>query len=74
VCALHAWKIDLEDGTVKRPTDIPKCVETFATSIENGVVLVEIPAAHGIMTCIEKDLAALSANEPSLFDQEELSS
>jgi nitrite reductase (NADH) small subunit len=50
VCPLHAWKVDLETGSVTRPTDSPACVETFQARVENGVVLVELPiessAAH----------------------------
>ena len=42
VCPLHAWKVDLEDGTVQRPTVIPKCLETFPTRIEDGTVLLEL--------------------------------
>lgn len=72
VCPLHAWKVDLEDGTVKRPSDIAECVETFATRIESGTVLVEVPAAHGNATCREEDVVAFSPNEQSQLDRKEL--
>ena len=44
VCPLHAWKVDLETGTVVRPAasrDI--CVGTYPTRIEEGVVSVRMP-------------------------------
>jgi nitrite reductase (NADH) small subunit len=73
VCPLHAWKVDLEDGTVERPAGAtPNCVETFATRIENGTVLIEVPRAHGV-TCINEDVTALCLNEQSRLDRKELS-
>jgi nitrite reductase (NADH) small subunit len=45
VCPLHAWKIRLDAGTVQRPGDSTACVRTYATRIEDGVVLVELPLA-----------------------------
>jgi nitrite reductase (NADH) small subunit len=44
VCPLHAWKISLETGVVQRPGGAPRCITTYRTRIEDGVVLVEVPA------------------------------
>jgi len=46
VCPLHAWKVDLQDGTVQRPADVAACVETFPTRVVEGIVLVEVPATE----------------------------
>ncbi|HLG54064.1 MAG TPA: nitrite reductase small subunit NirD [Vicinamibacterales bacterium] len=44
VCPLHAWKIDLESGAVQRPaSEANRCVESYATRIEDGIVCVEVP-------------------------------
>ena len=44
VCPLHAWKVSLETGAVERPPGSRACVGTYATRVEAGVVLVELPA------------------------------
>ena len=43
VCPLHAWKVDLECGAVKKPADQAICVRTFRTRIEGDTLLLEIP-------------------------------
>lgn len=43
VCPLHAWKVDLETGLVRRPAAQSGCVPTYPTRVEAGVVLVEVP-------------------------------
>ena len=47
VCPLHAWKVNLVDGQVERPTaGKDHCVRTYATRIDEGVVAIQIgPAA-----------------------------
>ena len=46
VCPLHAWKISLASGRVERPAGATdRCVRTFATRVENGLVLIELPVA-----------------------------
>lgn len=45
VCPLHAWKVGLETGAVQRPAGVAACVPTYATRVEAGIVLVELPAA-----------------------------
>ena len=44
VCPLHAWKINLVDGQVGRPGDVTACVETFPTYVDNGIIVVGLPA------------------------------
>ena len=47
VCPLHAWKVRLDTGTVDRPAAAEACVRTFATRVEDGIVMVQLPAiAH----------------------------
>ena len=41
VCPLHAWKVSLETGAVERPAETAACVRTYATRVEDGIVLVE---------------------------------
>ncbi len=43
VCPLHAWKVCLESGQVARPAAGEACVRTYATKVEEGVVLIEWP-------------------------------
>lgn len=53
VCPLHAWKINLQNGGVQRPAETPACVNTFATKVEAGMLLMEVselsscPASNG---------------------------
>lgn len=43
VCPLHAWKVNLVDGQVERPTHgRDHCVRTYETRIEDGIVAVQI--------------------------------
>jgi nitrite reductase (NADH) small subunit len=47
VCPLHAWKVRLDTGTVDRPAAADACVHTFSTRVEDGIVMVQLPAvAH----------------------------
>lgn len=46
VCPLHAWKVCLETGAVARPADAGACLRTYATKVEDGVVMVERPLAR----------------------------
>jgi NAD(P)H-dependent nitrite reductase small subunit len=43
VCPLHAWKICLETGTVKRPAATAACVQTYETQVVDGVILIALP-------------------------------
>jgi len=44
VCPLHAWKIDLECGSVTKPANTAVCLRTFPTRIDEGVLLLEASA------------------------------
>jgi nitrite reductase (NADH) small subunit len=44
VCPLHAWKVNLETGISGDAAHSRRCVETFRTRVEDGVVLLELPA------------------------------
>ena len=45
VCPLHTWKVRLDTGAVDRPSGRTECVRTYPTRVEDGVVLVQVPAA-----------------------------
>jgi nitrite reductase (NADH) small subunit len=44
VCPLHAWKISLESGAVERPGRTDACVPTHPVRVEDGIVMVRLPA------------------------------
>ncbi len=44
VCPLHAWKVRLDTGEVDRPSGADACVHAFKTRVEDGVVMVQLPA------------------------------
>jgi nitrite reductase (NADH) small subunit len=47
VCPLHAWKIDLANGSVERPAAAKDhCVATYPARVEEGVVIVGLPAVE----------------------------
>lgn len=43
ICPLHAWRVQLETGTVERPAAAATCVRTYPTRIEEGVVMLGLP-------------------------------
>jgi nitrite reductase (NADH) small subunit len=46
VCPLHAWKVNLEDGSVERPaSEKERCIETYPVRVDDGVVVVAVPHA-----------------------------
>jgi len=45
VCPLHGWKINLTCGSVDRPADIQACIETYPVRIDNGIIVVGLPAS-----------------------------
>jgi nitrite reductase [NAD(P)H] small subunit len=45
VCPLHAWKVCLDDGGVRRPADAGGCVRAYPTRVDGDVVWVELPLA-----------------------------
>jgi nitrite reductase (NADH) small subunit len=43
VCPLHAWKVNLESGSVVRPSaQAHQCVRTYRTKIVDGVVMLAV--------------------------------
>ena len=44
VCPLHAWKVNMENGCVERPGGASACVDTYATRVEDGIVMIALPA------------------------------
>ena len=44
VCPLHGWRVKLDCGTVARPQGEAACVETYPTRIDNGIIVVGLPA------------------------------
>ena len=53
VCPLHAWKIDLECGTVLKPSDTANCLHAYPARVEEGVVLLDV---SGFETKIEREI------------------
>jgi nitrite reductase (NADH) small subunit len=43
ICPLHSRKVCLETGDVLNSPDASRCVETFRTRVEDGVVSLELP-------------------------------
>lgn len=52
VCPLHSWKVCLQTGEVSKPEAVA-CVETYKTRVEDGVVLLEVPARE---SCKQQNL------------------
>lgn len=46
VCPLHAWKFSVETGEGVNGASLGKCIETFVTRVEDGIVWVEAPLAY----------------------------
>lgn len=47
ICPLHNWRLSLVDGAVRQPKDSHGCVQTFPVCVEDGVILVALPAEEG---------------------------
>jgi nitrite reductase (NADH) small subunit len=47
VCPLHGRRFDLETGAPVRASE-PDCVAIFPTRVENGIVYVDLSAAHKV--------------------------
>jgi nitrite reductase [NAD(P)H] small subunit len=45
VCPLHAWKVNLATGEVERPSAANTCVRTYQARVDDGIIVVRIPAA-----------------------------
>ena len=72
VCPLHAWKFDLETGAGVSSASTSSCIETFRTCVEDGIVLVELPAESAVdedlpTACLEhSELAAWSESNSAV--------
>jgi nitrite reductase (NADH) small subunit len=42
VCPLHAWKVCLNSGDVKRPQEQEGCARTFPVRVVDGIVSVKV--------------------------------
>ena len=47
VCPLHAWKVNLETGTVERPATAAACIAAYSTCVQDGIVMIELPRQKG---------------------------
>jgi len=47
VCPLHAWKINVETGTVERPAGGSGCVRAYPARVVDGVILIGMPIEKG---------------------------
>ena len=46
VCPLHAWKVCLQSGSVKRPQEKEACVRSFPVQVVGGVVCAKLAVAE----------------------------
>lgn len=46
VCPLHAWKVCLSSGAVKRPQETLACVRSFPVKVVDGIVLMQVASAE----------------------------
>jgi len=44
ICPLHAWKICLSSGAVKRPAEEQACVRSSPVKVVDGIVFVQLTA------------------------------
>ena len=42
VCPLHAWKVCLSTGEVKRPAESAACTRSYAVEVVDGIVVVQL--------------------------------
>lgn len=61
VCPLHAWKIDLESGQVTNRREENPCVKTFATTVRDGVVMLELSITEEPLVAFEPPCMAQAA-------------
>ena len=66
VCPLHAWKIDLNTGSVTNQPENPQCVKTFPTFVEGDAVFVEISFADSSINSTQSGCLASIAQDSSL--------
>ena len=44
VCPLHGWKVNLQNGSVGRPSGVDACVTSYPTRIDGGIIVVGLPS------------------------------
>ena len=66
VCPLHAWKIDLESGQTTNRAEVNPCVKTFATTVNDGVVMLEFPVHEGHMALEPPCMARTAPRHPAM--------
>jgi len=42
VCPLHAWKVCLSTGEVRRPAEPVACTRSYPVEVVNGIVMVQL--------------------------------
>ena len=77
VCPLHAWKINLAHGSVERPANAKEhCVRTYATRVEDGIVLVALPlertAGSAPGGAIERSMGSAPATDAATASRPEV--
>ena len=61
VCPLHAWKVNLANGSVERPANAKDhCVATYPVRVDEGIILLGLPATHAA----ERAPATVAADAP----------
>jgi nitrite reductase (NADH) small subunit len=48
VCPLHAWKVDLQTGSVVNQANAVPCVTTYPTRVDDGVIHVELQVERSV--------------------------
>jgi nitrite reductase [NAD(P)H] small subunit len=66
VCPLHAWKIDLNTGSVTNQPDSSQCVKTFPARVEGGLVFVELSSADSPIETMQSGCLASFTQDSSL--------
>ena len=64
VCPLHAWKFNLETGEGVSATSHGSCVQKFPTRVEDGIVLLELPAEFAGGSAVAPACAELEVDRP----------
>lgn len=64
VCPLHAWKFNLENGAGVSATSQGSCVQKFATHVEDGIVLLELPAEFAAGSSVAPTCVEFEADRP----------
>jgi nitrite reductase (NADH) small subunit len=55
VCPLHAWKIDLDTGSVTRPAAQDTCIVRYPVRVDDGVIAIGVAGAGPAAATSEHD-------------------